>query len=379
MKNWLWNRIANWLNRERRDRRHAAERPPSDYDRLCYEIRPGDVLLLEGRARVSEVIKYVTLSSWTHAALYIGRLHDVQDPATRERIRALHDPAPDEQLIVEAQLGLGTIVRPLAVYRRDHLRICRPNRLAPRDAQRVIDYAVARLGHDYDLRHILDLLRFMLPWSALPRRWRSCLFEKRAGTSTRTICSTLIARAFASVRYPILPVLRHDEAGRVQLYRRSSRLITPRDFDYSPYFDLIKYPVFDFDELALYRRLPWGEDGLRADAARRLASDPLLRDAGSAGGDDQRGAPSASEIGDAIDNGGAIGNDNGNDNDNGIDAEIDGDAAAGDTAPGAERDAQRSAAGGAEIDHNLLALSCALPNGLPTESAESPRDDRWPA
>jgi len=339
MKDWLWNKIVDWLNRER----HDPECPPSDYDRLCYEIRPGDVLLLEGRARVSEVIKYVTLSSWTHTALYIGRLHDVQDPATRERIRSLHNPDPDAQLIVEAQLGEGTIVRPLAVYRRDHLRICRPNRLTPQDAQRVIDYAVARLGHDYDLRHIIDLLRFMLPWSALPRRWRSCLFEKRAGASTRTICSTLIARAFSSVRYPILPVLRHDEAGRIQLYRRSSRLITPRDFDYSPYFDLIKYPVFDFDELALYRRLPWGRDGLRADAAAaQLASDPLLQ--GAEGG----GAASDST------------------------------AADGEATP-PDRGAPRAATGCAEIDHRAPAASCALPGGLPTESAESPRDGYQPA
>lgn len=272
MKRWIMSRLADWLNHER----HDPHQPPSDYERLCYEIRPGDVLLVEGRARVSEAIKYVTLSSWTHSALYIGRLHDIHDPELRDIILQAHAPEPDTQLVVEALLGEGTVIRPLSVYRRDHLRICRPNRLSPQDAQRVIRYAVSQLGRDYDIRNLIDLWRFMLPWSFLPRRWRSTLFEVRAGDPTHTICSSLIARAFAAVRYPILPVLRHADDGNVRLYRRPSRLFTPRDFDYSPYFDLIKYPVFEFDELALYRKLPWGEDGvLFSDAEKFLASTQL--------------------------------------------------------------------------------------------------------
>jgi hypothetical protein len=39
-------------------------------------------------------------------------------------------------------------------------------------------------------------------------------------------------------------------------------LITPKDFDYSPYFDVIKYPILDFDELAVYQKMPWGKDGI---------------------------------------------------------------------------------------------------------------------
>lgn len=272
MKQWLMSKLADWLNHER----HDPHQPPSDYARLCYEIRPGDVLLVEGRARVSEAIKYVTLSSWTHSALYIGRLHDIHDPELRERILQTHAPEPDTQLVLEALLGEGTVIRPLSVYRRDHLRICRPNRLSPQDAQQVIRYAINQLGRDYDIRNLIDLWRFMVPWSFFPRRWRSTLFEVRAGEPTHTICSSLIARAFAAVRYPILPVLRHADDGNVRLYRRPSRLYTPRDFDYSPYFDLIKYPVFEFDELALYRRLPWGEDGvLFSDAEKFLAREGL--------------------------------------------------------------------------------------------------------
>ncbi len=258
MINWISKKITAWLDSEPEN--HAV--PPSDYQQLCYEVRPCDVILVEGGSRVSEVIKYVTLSSWTHAALYIGRLHDIDDTDLREEIQQNYPITPDDQLLVEAMLGMGTIIRPLSYYRGDHLRICRPNKLARQDAQWVVRYAVERLGKDYDVRQIFDLLRFFLPYGLLPRKWRSTLFESHAGEPTKTVCSTLIGRAFASVHYPILPSLSQNEKGQLQLVRRNSKLLTPKDFDYSPYFDLIKYPILNFDEISIYRKLPWSEDSV---------------------------------------------------------------------------------------------------------------------
>ncbi|MFW5969396.1 MAG: hypothetical protein ACOCP9_02030, partial [Halofilum sp. (in: g-proteobacteria)] len=106
IRDHLWNRITAWLNHER----PSQDIPPCDFERLSYEIRPCDVLLFEGRSRVSDVIKLITLSPWTHAALYIGRLHDIDDPHMRERIRAQYEASGDEQLIIEALLGHGTVV-----------------------------------------------------------------------------------------------------------------------------------------------------------------------------------------------------------------------------------------------------------------------------
>ncbi|PJD94132.1 MAG: hypothetical protein CK424_00840 [Legionella sp.] len=66
------------------------EEPPErgylcDFNRLCHKIRPADVILVEGRSRASRIIKRVTQSSWSHAALYIGCLQDIQDiPYTNE-------------------------------------------------------------------------------------------------------------------------------------------------------------------------------------------------------------------------------------------------------------------------------------------------------
>lgn len=256
----IWNRITAWLNHERPQ--HDA--PPCDFERLSYEIRPCDVLLVEGRSRVGDVIKSITLSNWTHAALYIGRLHDIDDPAVRELVREHYDADADEQLLLEALLGQGTVVTPLASYRGEHIRICRPRAISRSDAQAVINYCADHLGRDYDVRQLLDLARFMLPYGILPRRWGSSLFTHNAGAPTRTVCSSLLAQAFASVRYPVLPVLREDADGTVRLQRRNFKLFTPRDFDYSPYFDVIKYPVMSFDDLALYHHLPWDTDAVLA-------------------------------------------------------------------------------------------------------------------
>jgi len=258
LQNAIWDKIVSWLS----SNRDVTKMPMSDFDRLRYEIRPGDVILVEGRTPVSEIIKTITLSSWTHSAIYIGRLHNIDDPILREYIQKFYDGEPDDQLIIESQLGEGTIVDNIRKYKDDHLRICRPTSITRTDSQKVIAYSINRLGSYYNVRQILDLARFLFPYALLPRRWRSSLFEHNAGTPTHTVCSTMMAEAFASVHYPILPVLHRDENGELIMYKRNTQLITPKDFDYSPYFDVIKYPILDFDELSIYQRMPWGKDGV---------------------------------------------------------------------------------------------------------------------
>ncbi len=71
----------------------------------------------------------------------------------------------------------------------------------------------------------------------------------------------MIASSFASVQYPILPVIQKSKDGYT-LFRRNEKLATPQDFDYSPYFEIIKYPVLGINDLAVYRRLPWDQNGI---------------------------------------------------------------------------------------------------------------------
>ncbi|HHJ14487.1 MAG TPA: hypothetical protein ENJ79_08965 [Gammaproteobacteria bacterium] len=252
---WLGRKIVRWLTAE-----HApATRPLCDFDRVRYEVRPCDVILVEGRSRVSEIIRTITQSPWSHSALYIGRIHDIDDPELREKVLSFYDGDPNEQLVIEAWLGEGTVVNPLTKYRQDSLRICRPSGLTREDAQKVLKFALQHLGFEYDLRQLLDLARFLFPWGILPRRWRSSLFEHNAGTPTRSVCSSMIAAAFASVHFPVLPVLQERADGSVRLIPRNTRLFTPRDFDYSPYFEIIKCP--HLDRTPSYRKLPWDQKG----------------------------------------------------------------------------------------------------------------------
>ena len=52
---------------------------PSDYDTLWATLEPGDILLVEGNQFVSSTIKYLTNSTWSHAAFYVG--HELPRPA----------------------------------------------------------------------------------------------------------------------------------------------------------------------------------------------------------------------------------------------------------------------------------------------------------
>jgi len=256
-KSWLVERITHWLTRDR----DFTGTPLCDFERISYEIKACDVLLIEGRSRVSDVIKNITQSPWTHAALYLGRLIDIDDPALRNRVEENYTGDPNDQLILEALLGEGTIVTSLSKYKEDHVRICRPHGISRNDAKKVAGYAINYIGCGYDVRQLLDLGRFMFPYGFVPRRWRSSLFQHNAGVQTRAVCSSLIAAAFSSVHFPIMPVIHRTKDGKVRFFKRNERLYTPRDFDYSPYFDIIKYPYLGFEDLAIYRKLPWDKHG----------------------------------------------------------------------------------------------------------------------
>lgn len=265
----VMNAVVSWLTEECQ----PDGLPLSDFRRTREHVQPGDVVLVEGRTRVSGVIQAVTLSSWSHSALYVGRLDELPAHPQVQKMAKKHGWSGSQQLLAEAELGLGTVLAPLEKYDGYHLRICRASTLCPEDTAPIIKFVLDRLGTPYNLRQILDLLRFFFPYGLLPRRWRSSLFEVGHGDFTRTVCSTLIAQAFAHVRYPVLPTVqrdRHNE-GQFVFQRRNCKLFTPRDFDYSPYFEIIKYPFFGND-VGMYRSMHWLED----EVAEQPIPDPAV-------------------------------------------------------------------------------------------------------
>ncbi len=225
----------------------------SDPEALRASLKAGDVLLVEGVNNIAGVIKYLTQSTWSHAALYVGRIGD-------------RETADGEPLVlVEAELGKGVIASPLSKYFRSHTRICRPTRLSQEDCARVCAYAAERIGFDYDLKNIIDLMRYLFPLP-VPQRWRRRMIALGSGHPTRIICSALIAQAFEAVRYPILPkITRFDsEAVRAEILEiRHSSLYAPRDFDISPYFDVVKPTLLKgFD----YKKMQWADRPAEAEA-----------------------------------------------------------------------------------------------------------------
>jgi hypothetical protein len=219
---------------------------PSDPQALRQSLMPGDVLLVEGNNHISGVIKYLTQSTWSHSALYVGPIEG----------RATADGEP--HVLIEANVGEGVVSAPLSKYFRFHTRICRPVGLTEDDCATVCAYAVARVGFAYDVKNIIDLLRYLLPMP-IPQRWRRRMIALGSGDPSRLICSALIADAFTAVRYPILPKItlaRSLQALEQILEIRHSSLYCPRDFDISPYFNVVKPTIRQGFN---YKALQWAD------------------------------------------------------------------------------------------------------------------------
>jgi hypothetical protein len=104
----------------------------------------------------------------------------------------------------------------------------------------------------------------------VPVWFRRRMLSIGSGDPTKAICSTLIAEAFTSIQYPILPesVSVNGKTYGIAPYVqneidhiRKHGLYTPRDFDVSPYFSIVKPSLDDgFD----YHKLIWAPPALPA-------------------------------------------------------------------------------------------------------------------
>ncbi len=253
MLQWLGRRIARYLMQPVTNYMPIATSHPGA---LARSLRPADVLLIDGNTRVSAAIKYLTQSTWSHAALFVGPIAGRTEP----------DGEPHN--LVEADLERGVVSTPLSRYASGHWRICRPVGLSQAETDAIVSFAVARIGYAYDLRNLFDLLRFFAPVPPIPARFRRRMIALGSGAPTRAICSTLIAEAFQRVGYPVLPNIEMIELAAAQgkvpsmgtvqrreiLHIRDHQLYAPRDFDISPYFSIVKPTIEDgFD----FRRLSW--------------------------------------------------------------------------------------------------------------------------
>ena len=246
---WFGVRLSEYLNHRVHVHSVAA---PTNTPQLLACLRPGDVVLVEGQTRISVAIKYLTQSTWSHAAIYAGH---ALGPADSEGWPCV---------FVEADIRDGVRAVSIAEFEGFHCRICRPVGLNEGEVATVIAFLKARLGHQYDLKNVLDLARYLFPTPPVPIRWRRRMLALGSGDPTRAICSTLIAQAFQAVRYPILPLIEAVASsdplcpGCVAeiLHVRHHSLYVPRDFDVSPYFEIVKPTIasgFDHRTLLWYQ------------------------------------------------------------------------------------------------------------------------------
>ena len=276
IRGWITQQIVDYLTEPLP---HYQRFVWNDPQALRRHIRKGDVLLVDGDNRVSQIIKYLTQSCWSHAALYVGDELLRRGGETADRAReAFGNDA--EELLVEA-LPHGVIASPLSKYIDYNIRIARPHRLRPEHLKLIVEDALAAIGWRYDLRNVLDLARYLIPVHLVPNFLRRTALHFGSGQPTEVICSSLLGRLFAKVRFPILPQIEYPdafdaaEADRPTLLRRifgfesdaytgifrmrHPTLLTPRDFDLSPYFEIIKFNVVA-DGRFDYQRIQWAAE-----------------------------------------------------------------------------------------------------------------------
>ncbi len=280
-----------------REHSRYYQRFPNDIDKLRATLKPGDVILVEGSQRISQIIKYLTQSSWSHAALYVGDFITKRGGHLADEFREAHGDAADA-LLVEANAETGVTAVPLSKYVNYNIRICRPINLRPGDLTTVLETVTEQIGNPYNVEHIIGMLRYLLPFGFFWSGDRTALMANDR-TSQDVICSSQITMAFQKVRYPVLPDITEfdgqehsrNRSGRLVLRvfkrRRHGRsvfetavftpcdplLVTPRDFDLSPYFEVVKLGATDKRDFD-YKKINWsGEVASQGGDATGIKSD----------------------------------------------------------------------------------------------------------
>jgi hypothetical protein len=188
----------------------------ADQQALARVLLRGDVLLSAGSTRCAELVERLTQSRWSHVSMYVGALEDASDPLC----------------VVEAHIADG--VRAIRLSELDARRICvlRPVGLDDTDRGRIAESVLRCIGSDYDLAHAWLLAR-----SLLLRRWWARLRSvptTMGRSTTRFICSSLIAQAFALIGHSILPA-----GGTVSDPEAHPHSLVPADFERASLFAIV--------------------------------------------------------------------------------------------------------------------------------------------
>ena len=265
---------------------------------LISRLKVGDVVLVSGNARISHVVKVLTLSQWSHVVLYVGDRRDLLTKDERDEWQHKFGESALKHLVIDADPIRGVHLKPIADFVGLMLRHCRPEAIRGEDIERVVRIALSQLGREYDIIHIVRLLFFFgFPWELLPESLRRMYTDFTLSESDR-ICSRVLSEAFHSVNYPIRPLevvqsrgdfhraalgvafgLRRRAKSAATLFRsgrmgkgikrlaaqryteihlRSHRHITPADYDLSRFFTILKdEDDLHFNYRSAHTLCPW--------------------------------------------------------------------------------------------------------------------------
>ena len=212
--------LAGFLTKETNTKKAVNSYYQVSLDEIKPILKPCDVILIEGKSRVSKAIQFITESNWSHAAIFIGKFKN------------------NKNCLIEVKLVDGCIYTDLNYYSNYNVRVCRPMFLNPSMEKDMLNFYKNKIGVSYDLRNIFDLIRFIYPNPPVPKRYRRNLIGIGAGSPTKAICSTLIAKGFEQANHPILPL--ESNFDKANLVKRHHSFCLPKDFDISPFFEIIK-------------------------------------------------------------------------------------------------------------------------------------------
>ena len=207
--------LARFLTKEPREKISQNIYYQVSLSEIKSVLRPCDVILIEGKSRVSKAIQFITESNWSHAAIFIGKYKKF------------------ENCLIEVKLVDGCVYTDLNYYSNYNIRVCRPMFLSPAMKKDMLIFFKNKIGVTYDLRNIFDLIRFIYPNPPVPKKYRRNLIGIGAGNPTKAICSTLIAQGFQKQNHPILPLegsLETENLVNVIIRFAYQRILTFRPF-----------------------------------------------------------------------------------------------------------------------------------------------------
>ncbi len=205
--NWFVDMGRSLLKRLENPIRLYENRIINNMENLYQVIRKGDVLLVEGRSKISHIIQLLTQSSWSHVAFYVGDALTESEFSGKNKDLDKAKESDRQHMLIEADIGSGVIAVPLNKYKDYNIRICRPFGISLKDLEIVAAEVISNIGKHYDHQNIVDLALLFLPSFLNPFKKRTIKACLGGCSEYKVICSGMIANAFQKVGYPIVPAL----------------------------------------------------------------------------------------------------------------------------------------------------------------------------